>query len=82
MIKTSKTIKLSPPFSLEQLEIDIDKDWATKKIYNLAELSVGDIVFANGWRLTESENGIALIDNKGNIISVWTNNKKGKKVDK
>jgi len=73
MIKTSKTIKVSPPFSLEQLEIDIDKDWAAKRIYNLAELSVGDIVFANGWRLTEGENAIALIDNKGNIIRRWTN---------
>ena len=35
MIKTSKTIKVSPPFSLEQLEIDTDKDWATKRIENL-----------------------------------------------
>ena len=73
MIKTSKTIKLSPPFSLEQLEIDTDKDWAAKKIYNLVELSVGDIVFANGWRLTEGENAIALIDNKGNVVRRWTN---------
>ena len=73
MIKTSKTIKLSPPFSLEQLEIDIDKDWAAKKIYNLVEISVGDIVFRNNWRLTESENAIALIDNKGNVVRRWTN---------
>jgi len=73
MIKTSKTIKLSPPFSLEQLEIDIDKDWAAKKIYNLVEISVGDIVFRNNWRLTEGENAIALIDNKGNIVRRWTN---------
>jgi len=36
MIKTSKTIKVSPPFSsLEQLDIDIDKDWAGKRIENL-----------------------------------------------
>ena len=35
MIKTSKTIKISPPFSLEQLDIDIDKDWAAKRIENL-----------------------------------------------
>ena len=80
MIKTSRTIKVSPPFSLEQLEIDTDKDWAAKKIYNLVEISIGDIVFANGWRLTEGENAIALIDDKGNIISVWTNSKKGKEV--
>ena len=73
MIKTSKTIKLSPPFSLEQLQIDTDKDWAAKKVYNLAEISVGDIVFANGWRLTEDENAIALIDNKGNVVRKWTN---------
>ena len=73
MIKTSKTIKVSPPFSLEQLDIDIDKDWAAKKIYNLAEISIGDIVFANGWRLTEGENAIALIDNKGNVVRRWTN---------
>ena len=73
MIKTSKTIKLSPPFSLEQLEIDIDKDWAAKKIYNLVEISVGDIVFRNNWRLTEGENAIALIDNKGNVVRRWTN---------
>ena len=35
MIKTSKTIKVSPPFSLEQLEVDTDKDWAAKRIENL-----------------------------------------------
>ena len=73
MIKTSKTIKISPPFSLEQLEIDTDKDWAAKRIYNLTEISTGDIVFANGWRLTEGENAIALIDNEGNVIRKWTN---------
>jgi len=80
MIKTSKTIKISPPFSLEQLEIDTNKDWNAKKIYNLVEISIGDIVFKNNWRLTEIENGIALIDNKGKSISVWTNSKKGKEV--
>ena len=35
MIKTSKTIKISPPFSLEQLEIDTDKNWNAKRIENL-----------------------------------------------
>ena len=73
MIKTSKTIKVSPPFSLELLDINTDKDWTAKRIYNLAEISIGDIVFANGWRLTEGENAIALIDNKGNIVRRWTN---------
>ena len=35
-------------------------------------VEVGDVVFANGWRLTE-ENGIALVDEKGNIIRRWSN---------
>ena len=35
MIKTSKTIKISPPFSLEQLEVDTDKDWGNYSVKNL-----------------------------------------------
>ena len=38
MIKTSKTIKVVPSLgitSLSELEINIDKDWATKRIENL-----------------------------------------------
>jgi len=58
---------------LSELEIDIDKDWNSKKISNIAEVSIGDVVFANNWRLTEIENGIALVDNWGNIIREWTN---------
>lgn len=58
---------------LSELEIDVDKDWNTKKISNIAEVSIGDIVFKNGFRLTEIENGIALIDEKGNIVRRWTN---------
>ena len=58
---------------LSKIDIDIDKDWAAKRIYNLAEISIGDIVFKNNWRLTEGENAIALIDNKGNIVRRWTN---------
>ena len=73
MIKTSKTIKISPPLSLEQLEVDTDKDWAAKRIYNLAEISIGDIVFSNNWRLTEIDNGIVLLDNENKEIRRWTN---------
>jgi hypothetical protein len=60
-----------PPPTLSQLIIDTDKDWNAKKISNLSEISVGDIVFANGWRFTEVENGIALVDERGNIIRRW-----------
>lgn len=59
--------------ALSELNIDADKDWNGKKVSNIAELSVGDIVFANKWRLTEVENGIAIVDDKGNIISRWSN---------
>jgi len=62
---------LSLPLKLSLLEIDADKDWNAKKISNVAEISVGDVVFANDWRLTEVENGIALVDEKGNIIRKW-----------
>ena len=62
---------LSLPLKLSLLEIDADKDWNAKKISNVAEISVGDVVFANNWRLTEVENGIALVDEKGNIIRRW-----------
>jgi len=57
---------------LSQIEIDADKDWNAKKISNVAEISVGDIVFANNWRLTEIEGGIALVDDNGAIIRRWT----------
>ena len=74
MIKTSRTIKVSPSSSsLEQLEVDTDKDWAAKRIYNLAEISIGDIVFSNNWRLTEIDNGIVLLDNENKEIGRWTN---------
>jgi hypothetical protein len=56
---------------LSELIIDADKDWNAKKISNVAEISVGDVVFANGWRFTEVENGIALVDEKENIIRRW-----------
>ena len=36
-------------------------------------VEVGDVVFANNWRLTETENGIALLDEKGNTVRRWTN---------
>ena len=62
---------LSLPPKLSLLEIDTDKDWNAKKISNIAEISVGDVVFANDWRLTEVENGIALVDNKGNVVRRW-----------
>ena len=39
---------------------------------NHANTIVGDVVFANGWRLTEVEDGIALIDDRGNIVRRWT----------
>ncbi len=58
---------------LSRLKIDADKDWGGKSISNLTQIAVGDVVFANNWRLTETENGIALIDEKGNIIRRWTN---------
>lgn len=58
---------------LSELIIDADKDWGGKSISNMTQISVGDVVFANNWRLTEIENGIALIDEKGNIIRRWTN---------
>ena len=63
---------------LSNLIIDIDKDWNAKKISNVAEVSVGDVVFANNWRLTEIENGIALIDEKGRIVRRWTNERDAK----
>ncbi len=62
---------LSLPLKLSLLEIDADKDWNAKKISNVAEISVDDVVFANDWRFTEVENGIALVDEKGNIIRRW-----------
>lgn len=58
---------------LSRIDIDADKDWAGKKISNVAEVSIGDLVFANSWRLTEVENGIALVDDKGSIVRRWTN---------
>lgn len=36
-------------------------------------VEVGDVVFANNWRLTEVEDGIALLDDKGKIIRRWEN---------
>lgn len=58
---------------LSRLVIDADKDWKGKSISNMTQISVGDVVFANGWRLTEVEDGIALIDDKGNIVRRWIN---------
>lgn len=60
---------------LSRIDIDTDKNWNAKKISNIAEVSIGDVVFANNWRLTEIENGIALVDEKGNIIRRWINGK-------
>ena len=59
--------------SLSALSIDIDKDWGGRSIFNLSQLKIGDIIFSNGWRLTEIENGIALVNDKGEIIKRWTN---------
>ncbi len=59
--------------ALSSLFIDANKDWNAKSISNITQISVGDIVFANNWRLTETEDGIALLDEKGNIIRRWTN---------
>ncbi|GAI92329.1 unnamed protein product, partial [marine sediment metagenome] len=58
---------------LSDLVIDVDKNWNAKSISNMTQISVGDILFANGWRLTETENGIALVDDKEQIIRRWTN---------
>ncbi len=58
---------------LSRLKIDADKDWGGKSISNVIQISVGDVVFANNWRLTEVPYGIALVDEKGNIIRRWTN---------
>ena len=59
--------------ALSSLLIDADKNWNAKSITNINQIAVGDVVFANNWRLTETENGIALVDDKGNIIRRWTN---------
>jgi len=56
---------------LSELEIDADKDWNGKKIINVGEISVGDIIFAHGYRLTEIDGGIALVNPKGEIIKEW-----------
>ncbi|MBA7507344.1 hypothetical protein ES706_06063 [subsurface metagenome] len=58
---------------LSELEIDADKDWGGKSITNMTQISIGDVVFANNWRLTEVLDGIALLDEKGKIIRRWTN---------
>lgn len=58
---------------LSRLKIDADKDWGGKSITNMTQISVGDVVFANDWRLTEVPCGIALVDEKGNIIRRWRN---------
>lgn len=58
---------------LSRLKIDVDKDWKGKSISNMTQISVGDVVFANNWRLTEVENGIALVDERGNTVRRWTN---------
>ena len=58
---------------LSRLKIDADKDWGGKSISNITQISVGDVVFANNWRFTETETGIALLDEKGNIVRRWTN---------
>lgn len=58
---------------LSQLIIDADKDWNGKSVTNMNQISVGDVVFANNWRLTETKDGIALLDDKGNIVRRWTN---------
>jgi len=39
----------------------------------VTQVEVGDVVFANNWRLTETEDGIALVDENGNIVRRWTN---------
>lgn len=58
---------------ISELEIDADKDWNKKGIINVAELVIGDVVFKNKCRLTEVENGIALLDEKGKVIRRWVN---------
>jgi len=58
---------------LSELIIDANKDWNGKSISNMKQIAIGDVVFANNWRLTEVESGIALIDDKGKIIRRWEN---------
>lgn len=58
---------------LSDLVIDADKDWQGKSVSNMTQISIGDVVFANKWRLTEVEDGIALLDDKRNIVRRWTN---------
>jgi hypothetical protein len=58
---------------LSELIIDANKDWNGKSISNMKQIATGDVVFANNWRLTEVESGIALIDDKGKIIRRWEN---------
>ncbi len=58
---------------LSLVVIDADKDWNGKRISHIAQISVGDILFANNWRFTEVENGIALMDERGRIFRRWVN---------
>ncbi len=64
---------------LSNLIIDVDKDWNAKSISNMTQIAVGDVVFANNWRLTETEDGIALVDENGNIVRRWRNAPQGSK---
>ena len=50
-----------------------DQDLRTTDNVTFVQVTVGDIIFKNNWCFTEIENGIALIDSKGNIIRRWTN---------
>ena len=70
-IETAKGTRIDIRQFLSRLDIDIDKDWAGKRIYNLTEISIGDIIFSNGWRLTEIDNGIVLLNNKNKVIRRW-----------
>lgn len=38
---------------------------------NVRELSVGDMIFSNGYRLTEVEGGIALVSPEGKTVKKW-----------
>ena len=50
-----------------------DQDLRTTDNVAFVQVTVGDIIFKNNWYFTEIENGIALINNKGNIVRRWTN---------
>lgn len=67
---------------LSQLGIDADKDWGAKNITHVGNISIGDVIFANGYRLTEVENGIALLSPNGKVVKLFKETKNVTEVDK